>query len=255
MNNLVIETKNLSKAYGSKFAISNLNIQISEGEIYGLLGPNGSGKSTLMRILAGLSAPTFGTVKVLGFDVVTENLKIKELVGFIPEVPILYESLTPVEYFDFIASMRKLDKNIVFGRVHELATAFELNEYLNDFIGSLSFGTKQKIAIIGTLLHNPKVIIMDEVMNGLDPKSARILRDLIKSFSTQKKTVIFSTHILEIVENICDRVTILKVGNVVAEGNVKELRNLVSGSLESLFFKVTGESNFEAIINAISEKL
>ncbi|MEM0160908.1 MAG: ABC transporter ATP-binding protein [Thermoplasmata archaeon] len=255
MDNLVIETKNLSKAYGSKYALSNLNIQIKEGEIYGLLGPNGSGKSTLMRILAGLSIPTFGTVKVLGFDVVADNLKIKELVGFIPEVPVLYESLTPIEYFDFIAAMRKLDKNIVFGRVHELVTAFELNEYLNDFIGSLSFGTKQKIAIIGTLLHNPKLIIMDEVMNGLDPKSARILKDLIKSFSNQGKTVIFSTHILEIVENICDRVTILKDGTMVAEGNVKDLRNIVSGSLESLFFKVTGESNFEAIINAISEKL
>lgn len=255
MDNLVIETKNLSKAYGSKYALSNLSIQISEGEIYGLLGPNGSGKSTLMRILAGLSTPTFGTAKVLGFDVVAENLKIKELVGFIPEVPVLYESLTPIEYFDFIASMRKLNKDVVFGRVHELVTAFELNEYLNDFIGSLSFGTKQKIAIIGTLLHNPKLIIMDEVMNGLDPKSARILKDLIKSFSNQGKTVIFSTHILEIVENICDRVTILKDGIMVAEGNVKDLRNIVSGSLESLFFKVTGESNFEAIINAISEKL
>jgi len=255
VDNLVIETKNLSKAYGSKYALSNLSIQISEGEIYGLLGPNGSGKSTLMRILAGLSTPTFGTAKVLGFDVVAENLKIKELVGFIPEVPVLYESLTPIEYFDFIASMRKLNKDVVFGRVHELVTAFELNEYLNDFIGSLSFGTKQKIAIIGTLLHNPKLIIMDEVMNGLDPKSARILKDLIKSFSNQGKTVIFSTHILEIVENICDRVTILKDGIMVAEGNVKDLRNIVSGSLESLFFKVTGESNFEAIINAISEKL
>jgi ABC-2 type transport system ATP-binding protein len=255
VDNLVIETKNLSKAYGSKYALSNLSIQISEGEIYGLLGPNGSGKSTLMRILAGLSTPTFGTAKVFGFDVVAENLKIKELVGFIPEVPVLYESLTPIEYFDFIASMRKLNKDVVFGRVHELVTAFELNEYLNDFIGSLSFGTKQKIAIIGTLLHNPKLIIMDEVMNGLDPKSARILKDLIKSFSNQGKTVIFSTHILEIVENICDRVTILKDGIMVAEGNVKDLRNIVSGSLESLFFKVTGESNFEAIINAISEKL
>ncbi len=255
MDNLVIETKNLSKAYGSKFALSNLNLQISEGEIYGLLGPNGSGKSTLMRILAGLSMPTFGTAKVLGFDVVTNNFKIKELVGFIPETPVLYESLTPIEYFDFIAAMRKLNRNIVFGRVHELVTAFELNEYLNDFIGSLSFGTKQKIAIIGTLLHNPKLIIMDEVMNGLDPKSARILKDLIKSFSNQGKTVIFSTHILEIVENICDRVAILKDGSMVAEGNVKDLRNIVSGSLESLFFKVTGESNFEAIINAISEKL
>ena len=245
----MIEVKELYKTYGDKIAINGLSFTVSD-EIYGLLGPNGSGKTTLMKILAGILKPTKGKALVEGINVSKNPLKVKEIVGYVPETPILYESLTPSELFDFIGKIRRIPKEELEERVNSLVKAFGIESYLDQFIGTLSFGTKQKISVISALLHNPSVLILDEAMNGLDAKSARIFRELLFEFKRDGKSIIFSTHILPLAEMICDRIGVIYQGKLIAEGSVEELKERVhEKSLEDVFLKLTKskEEIFELI--------
>ena len=245
----MIEVKELYKAYGDKIAINGLSFTVSD-EIYGLLGPNGSGKTTLMRILAGITKPTRGKVLVEGIDVAESPLKVKEIVGYIPETPVLYESLTPGELFDFVGKIRKIPGEELEERVNRLVKAFGIENYMDQFIGTLSFGTKQKVSVISALLHNPRVLLLDESMNGLDAKSARIFRELLFEFKKEGKSIIFSTHILPLAEMICDRIGVIYRGKLVAEGSVEELKERAhEESLEEVFLKLTEskEEVFEII--------
>ncbi|AGB05310.1 ABC-type multidrug transport system, ATPase component [Aciduliprofundum sp. MAR08-339] len=253
----MIIVENLVKRYGNKMVIDGLSFRVEDGEIYGLLGPNGSGKSTTLKILAGVLPPTSGKVLVEGIDVSKNNLKIKEISGFVPETPALYESLTPAELFTLIGSIRKIDEDILQRRVASFVEAFDIGKYMNQFIGTLSFGTKQKISIISALLHDPEVIIMDESMNGLDPKSARILRELLLKFKSDGRSIVFSTHVLPLAEVLCDRIGLIYQGNIVAEGTMDELREKAQEeNLEDIFLKLT-ESKEEmlSVINALQEVL
>jgi len=245
----VVEAKNVVKQYGSFTALSGIDMRIMPGEVYGLLGPNGAGKTTMLRIITGLTEPTSGSVRVLGYDPEVNPVEVKSAIGYVPESSMLYESLSPRDLFEFVASIRRIDPRVVNERATRLATAFGLEDYYDSPITTLSMGTKQKVSIIASLLHEPPLLVLDEPLNGLDAKSSRILKDLI-SFHTEKKTggVLFSTHIMEVAEHICTRIGIIYQGRIVAEGSLDDLRQKASGpeqggraTLEEVFLKLTHE--------------
>ena len=253
----MIEVENLVKTFGSTRAVNGISFTVHDGEIYGLLGPNGSGKSTTMKILAGILKPTSGKVLVDGVDARRNPMKVKEIAGYVPETPVLYESLTPVEFFNLIGSIRGIPKEKLEERVNTFVEAFELNSYLHKYIGTLSFGTKQKISLISALLHDPRVLIMDESMNGLDPKSARILRELLLEFRGEGRSIVFSTHVLQLAEMICDRVGVIYQGEIIAEGTVDELKDFAhEKSLEDVFLKLTeSKDEIYTVVQALKESL
>ena len=231
------------------------------GEIYGLLGPNGAGKSTLIRIIAGLVQPTSGSVRVMGLDNAADPVAVKSKIGYVSENSMLYESLSPRDFFEFVASVRKIDKRMANDRVERLVPAFALEQFYDSPIATLSMGTRQKVSIIAALLHEPSLLLLDEPLNGLDAKASRIVKDMI-SLHTRKNNgaVLFSTHIMEVAENVCDRIGIIHEGKIVAEGTLEELRRKASeiavaangsaqesvgtaATLEEVFLKLTHEED------------
>src|SRR2546426_5550077 len=251
---LAVETEHLTKFYGRTLGLSDLSFSVGSGEVRGLLGQNGSGKSTLLKSLIGLIHPTSGLVKVLGLDVQKSPMEIRRSVGYVPESPRLYEFLTATEYLDFIADVRGLPFEQKKERIARFVDALDLEGKQGDMISSYSQGMKQKVAIIGALLHRPRVLLMDEPLNGLDPKSARLVKELIHGLAKEGVSVVFSTHILEIAEAICDKLTILQAGKILAEGTSKDLREnagLPGSGLEDVFLKLTGTKGVEDIVEAL----
>jgi ABC-2 type transport system ATP-binding protein len=240
----LLEVTNLTKVFGSVKALDGLNLKVFPGEIYGLLGPNGAGKSTTIKVVAGLLEPTSGEVRVVGFDPVRNPVEVKSKIGYVAENPVMYESLSPRDFFEFVASVRKLNRVSANKMVTQLAEAFDMAQYFDSPIATLSMGTKQKVAVIASLLHKPPLLLLDEPLNGLDAKSSRILKDLM-SFHTQSGgAVLFSTHIMEVAERICTRIGIIYQGKVLAEGTLEELRKMAGGkdaSLEDVFLRLINE--------------
>jgi len=247
----VIEISGVEKSYGSFQALCGVDLRVMPGEIYGLLGPNGAGKSTLIKIMNGLLEPSSGSVRIMGYDVATNPMEAKSAIGYVPEATLLYESLSPRDFFEFVASVRKVDPAKANERVGKLAEALGLSQYYDSPIATLSMGTKQKVAIVAALLHEPPLLLLDESMNGLDVKSNRILKDLI-SIHVEKNNgaVLFSTHIMEVAEHICTRIGIIYGGRVVAEGSLDELRSKTGAevgsrdkaeTLEEVFLRLTHE--------------
>ncbi len=249
-----IDVLHLTKAYGSTVALHDVTLAVSTGEVRGLLGPNGSGKSSLMKTIIGLTKPSYGSIQVLGYDVRTNPMEIKKIVGYVPESPRLYEFLTATEYLDFIADVRGIPYEQKKERIARFVDALDLEGKQGDMISSYSQGMKQKVAIIGALLHRPRVLLLDEPLNGLDPKSARLVKELIHGLAREGVSVMFSTHILEIAEAICDKLTILQGGKILAEGTSKDLRDnagLPGSGLEDVFLKLTGTKGVEDIVEAL----
>jgi len=244
----VIESWEVTKQYGAVKALAGLNLRVMSGEIYGLLGPNGAGKSTMIKIINGLAEPTSGHLKVLGLDPERSPVEVKARIGYVPETTMLYESLSPRDFFEFVASVRHLDKRTADVRVSKLAEAFGLEDYYDSPIATLSMGTKQKVTIIASLIHDPALLVLDEPLNGLDAKSSRIFKDLI-SLQAQKPggAVLFSTHIMEVAEHLCTRIGIIYEGRIVAEGSLEQLRASASkpgggqATLEEVFLRLTHE--------------
>lgn len=221
----------------------------------GLLGPNGSGKSTLMKIIVGIMKPDSGNIEVLGKDVVKDPTGVKGLVGFVPESPRLYEFLSGVEYLDFVADVHGLDSAAKRERITDFLKALDLEGKENELIHGYSQGMKQKLAIIAGLLHRPQILVMDEPLNSLDPRTARIVKDLIHKLRDDGVPTVFSTHVLEIADAICDRVVIMDNGKMVEEGGTGELREkagLPGSTLEEVFLKLTGSSDTREIVEALS---
>ncbi|MCS7130970.1 MAG: ABC transporter ATP-binding protein [Archaeoglobaceae archaeon] len=247
----MIEIKDLRKSFGNIEVLKSISFEV-RGEIYGLLGPNGSGKTTLMKIVAGILKPTSGKVFVEGIDVEKDPLRVKEVIGFVPETPVLYESLTVSELLNLVGKIRGLKREELEERVANFAKAFEIEEFMDSLIATLSFGNRQKVAIISALLHNPKVLILDEVMNGLDVKSAKILRELLFRFRKEGKSILFSTHIMPFAEMLCDRVGVIYEGKIVAEGKVDELKDFAKvKDLEDVFLKLTRGEDISEILSAL----
>lgn len=249
----MIEIIALSKSFSGKQVLSDINIRV-ESEIYGLLGPNGSGKSTLMKIVAGILKPSSGEVLLNGISAVKNPLEAKKILGFVAETPVLYESLTVLELFNLIGKVRGIGKDELEQRVLKFAKAFEIEDLMDSLIATLSFGNRQKVAIISALLHNPKVLILDEVMNGLDVKSAKILRELLLSFKKEGKSILFSTHIMPFAEMLCDRVGVIYEGRIVAEGKVADLKEFAKAkNLEEVFLKLTRGEEISEILVALKQ--
>ncbi|MGE5574648.1 MAG: ABC transporter ATP-binding protein, partial [Ignavibacteria bacterium] len=220
-----------------------MNLSINTGEIFALLGPNGSGKSTTLKMLMGLVQPESGSINVLGTDVQKNPVSVKQHVGYVPESPNIYEFLTGIEYLDFIADIYGVPTDEKKPRITEYLKALQLEGREGDMINSYSDGMKKKISLISAFIHKPKLLILDEPLNALDPRSARIVKDLLHELKAQGVTTILSTHVLEIAEALCDRIAIMYQGKILALGSMEELRgwaSLPNSGLEVIFLKLTG---------------
>lgn len=250
-----IELKNLTKKYGSLTAVNNLNLEIENGEIFGFLGPNGAGKTTTIKLLTGLLKPTSGTVEILGFDIQANPIEAKSHIGLIPDEPNIYEKLTGREFLRFMGNIFKVENTVIIKKTAELLKIFDLQDRADELIQVYSHGMKQKIAIAGALIHSPKIIIFDEPTIGLDPKSARTIKDILKYRAESGDCIFMSTHILEIAERMCDRIGIINNGNLIAIGNMDELRHLSKSgkyNLEEIFLELTNAEENSELIKSLS---
>jgi ABC-2 type transport system ATP-binding protein len=239
----LIATRNLVKKYGDKLAVDDVSFDVHSGEVFGFLGPNGAGKTTTIKIIVGLLRPTSGTVTVAGYDVQAQPMLAKAASGYVPDTPNLYAKLTGRELLRFVGDLYNLDRPHAARRVDELLRTFDLTEAADDTVDSYSHGMQQKASLAAALMHDPKVLVLDEPTVGLDPKSARLIKDILRQMAERGAAVFLSTHILEIAERMCDRIGIINQGKLVAVGTMTELRALgKSGevSLEDIFLSLTG---------------
>lgn len=249
-----IEVKNLSKKYGSYQAVKNLNLSVSKGELFAFLGPNGAGKTTTIKMLIGLLEPTNGTVEIGGVNIWRSPIEAKRKIAFVPDQPNLYPKLTGWEFLQFIASVFQVPEDVFTERANELLKLFSLEGNAHELIEGYSHGMKQKIALCGALIHEPEVVFLDEPTVGLDPKSAKTLKNHLRHLCDQGTTVFLTTHILEIAEQMCDRVGIILNGDLIALGTMDELRERSSqASLEDIFLELTGGEEAQDIISELSK--
>ncbi len=240
---LVID--DLSVVYGERRAVDHLSLTVHRGEIYGLLGSNGAGKSSTIKSIVGLVPPSTGRIRVFGLDVATDALRVKQRIGYVPEASMLYEALTPREFLEFVASVRGIPRLDASVRTNAFGAAFRLESELDEPIASLSMGTRQKVLILGAFLHQPPLLVLDEPLHSLDPRSVRIMKDLLARYVTDgDRGVLFSTHTMEIAQQLCHRVGILDHGVLRAEGSLSDLRERAArgdASLEEVFLSLTRE--------------
>ena len=249
----LIEMRQLVKRYGEKAAVDGVSLEVHAGEIFGFLGPNGAGKTTTIKVIVGLLQPTSGTVRVGGHDVQKEPLQAKASSGYVPDEPHLYPKLTGRELLRFVGNLYGVTGEQVERRIDELLRLFDLTPAADDTIDSYSHGMRQKTALAAALVHDPKVLVLDEPTVGLDPKSARLIKDLLRQMAERGAAVFLSTHILEIAENMCDRIGIINQGRLIASGTMAELRSLGKGesSLEDIFLSLTGGAEYAEIAEVL----
>ncbi len=249
----MIEISSLTKRYGTFTAVRSLDLVVPGGQLFGFLGPNGAGKTTTMRMLAGILQPTAGSVRIAGHDLRRDPMSAKRALGFIPDRPFIYEKLTGMEFLRFAAALYGEHGVDVDRRGQELLALFDLEAWRDELVESYSHGMRQKLIIASAFVHRPPVIVVDEPMVGLDPKSAKILKDLFREYTRRGHTVMMSTHTLEIAETMCDRIGIMQRGELVACGSMEELRG-VSGddeALEDIFLRLTGENVTRELVDVL----
>jgi len=239
----MIELTNLTKRFGDLVAVDDINITVPKGEFFAVLGPNAAGKTTTIKMITGLIKPTSGSVKVAGFDVQTEPLEVRKRLAYVPDFPFLYEKLTPWEFIRFMGQMFHMPEEQIQGVSEELIPRFNLEPFLRKPIEGLSHGTRQRVAIVSALMHDPEVFVIDEPMVGLDPHHARVVKDILKERSEKGMTVFLSTHQLSVAEQIADRIGIINMGKFVAVGTREELtkQSGSDGLLEDSFLAITRE--------------
>lgn len=243
MTETLIETHDLVKQYGSFVAVKNISFDVHAGEVFGFLGPNGAGKTTTIKMIVGLLQPTSGVVKVAGYDVQTEPLLAKAASGYVPDTPNLYAKLTGRELLRFVGDLYNVDRAQVAHRIDELLRMFDLADSADETVDSYSHGMQQKASLAAALIHDPRVLVLDEPTVGLDPKSARLIKDILRQIADRGSAIMLSTHILEIAERMCDRIGIINKGELIAVGSMDELRSLGKTgetSLEDIFLGLTG---------------
>jgi ABC-2 type transport system ATP-binding protein len=240
-----LRVDDLTVRYGERPAVDRLSFAVRPGEIYGLLGSNGAGKTSTIKTVVGLVRPAAGRVRVFGLDAVTDGLRVKAQVGYVPETSLLYDALTPREFLEFIAGVRRLDRASASERARAYVTAFRLEAEFDEPILTLSNGTRQKVLLIAALLHQPPLLVLDEPLNSLDPRSVRIMKDLLLRYvAGGERGILFSTHTMEVAEQLCHRVGILDRGVLRGEGTLAALRQKVArgdASLEEVFLRLTQE--------------
>jgi len=252
----MIETINLTKKYGELVALNNLNLSIEAGDCFGFIGPNGAGKTTTIRMVAGVLEPTEGTILIGGNDLEAHPVHAKSRIGYIPDRPYLYEKLSGGEFLRFVARLWGQDEFASEERANGLLEVFTLLEWKDELIESYSHGMRQKLLITSALIHQPELIVVDEPMVGLDPRSARILKDLFRAYVNRGGTVFLSSHTLEVVEAVCDRMAIIHNGDIIAKGTMDDLRRQVDSGeahLEEIFLKVTGDEEMADVVAGLRE--
>jgi ABC-2 type transport system ATP-binding protein len=247
-----LEARGLYKYFGSTMAVAGIDLAAGPGEVFGLLGPNGAGKTSTLRMLCGLLTPTHGEIRVAGHDLERERTAAKASIGYLDEEPIVYPHLTGREFLHLVADLYGVERGPAREQtIRRLLEILEFSDKVDDLISSYSHGTRQKVGLASVLVHDPQVMLLDEPTNGLDPRAARRVKDLLQELSTRGRTVLISTHILEIAQALCDRVAIMNRGRVVAMGTLAELRagaGAADATLEDLFLQLTGGPESRAMI-------
>lgn len=250
----MIEVKGLKKQFGDFTAVNRINFNINPGEVVGFLGHNGAGKTTTIKMITGLLEPDEGHALVAGLDIQKEPLKAKAQFAYVPDTPNLYGKLKAMEYLRFMGQLYRVPADLAEKRIQELLELFELTNKAGTYLDGFSHGMQQKIAIIGAMLHKPQVILLDEPTVGLDPRSARLVKDLLLQHAQEGNAVFFSSHILEIVENMCDRVIIINHGDVIADSPVSKLRHMEGDqSLEDIFLELTGGKDVDDLVKELGK--
>jgi ABC-2 type transport system ATP-binding protein len=249
----MIKLTNITKQYGDFTAVDGVNLEVPRGELFGFLGPNGAGKTTTLRIIAGILRPTAGAVHIGGIDIAVDPIGAKMKLGFIPDRPFIYEKLTGAEFLRFVAGLYDQEGAKVEHRARELLALFDLEEWRDELVESYSHGMRQKLIISSAFVHRPEVIVVDEPMIGLDPKAARILKDLFREYTHRGHTIMMSTHTLEVAESLCQRIGIIQEGKIRALGTMKELQQTAAsgGGLEDIFLRLTGENAARALVDVL----
>ncbi len=241
----MIKLIDLTKDFKTTLAVNRLSLDVAAGEIYGFIGPNGAGKTTTIRMMGGIIEPTGGKILIGGIDVSRDPVGAKKIIGFVPDRPFLYEKLTGMEFLKFIADLYRLDLRVFSRRSLELLDQFALLQWKDEIIEAYSHGMKQRLIIAAALLHDPRVMIIDEPMVGLDPEAVRMVRDILKGLASQNVTIFVSTHTLSLAEDLCDRIGVIHKGTLLAQGTVAEL-NLAAKTgearLEEVFLTLVREA-------------
>ena len=245
-----IEIKNLSKRYGNFQALNDLSLSVAQGEVFGFLGPNGAGKTTTLRILMGTLVPNAGNASIRGLDCLKDRVEVKRQVGYLPDVPVFYDYLKGWELLRFVGQMHGIEDGLLAERANLLMTELSIRDAADDFVTNYSLGMKKKMGLALALIHDPEVLILDEPTTGLDPRGTRQVQDLIQSYADSGRTVLLSTHLLDMAERYCHRVAIIHQGRLLAEGQPRELRERLAGAgpsprntLEEVFLSLTAEGD------------
>jgi ABC-2 type transport system ATP-binding protein len=250
----MIKLTQLAKKYGEFTAVAGIDLEVPRGELFGFLGPNGAGKTTTLRMIAGILRPTSGRVEIGGVDIATNPVVAKMKLGFIPDRPFIYEKLTGGEFLKFVAGLYDQKGPSVEHRARELLALFDLEEWRDELVESYSHGMRQKLIISSAFVHRPEVIVVDEPMVGLDPKAARILKDLFREYCNRGHTIMMSTHTLEVAEAMCDRIGIIQGGRIRAHGTMADLQKHAAGgesALEDIFLRLTGDNAARELVDVL----
>jgi ABC-2 type transport system ATP-binding protein len=249
----MIKITQLTKNYGSFTAVAGIDLEVPRGQLFGFLGPNGAGKTTTLRMIAGILRPTSGRVEIGGIDIEADPIAAKMKLGFIPDRPFIYEKLTGAEFLRFVAGLYDQEGAQVEHRARELMALFDLEEWRDELVESYSHGMRQKLIISSAFVHRPDVIVVDEPMVGLDPKAARILKDLFREYVSRGHTIVMSTHTLEVAQAMCDRICIVQGGKIRAQGTMAELRAgaATTAGLEEIFLRLTGEAAARELVDVL----
>ena len=234
----MIEIKNVSKKYGNKVALNNVSLKVEDGEIFAFIGHNGAGKTTLIKAITGIHEFDEGEILINGKSIVDNPIECKKDIAYMPDNPELYENMKAIDFINFICDMYEVDQETREKNIKKYAELFEIDKNLNDLISSFSHGMKQKIVLIASLAHNPKILIMDEPFVGLDPKAVFDVKKVMNEMVKEGKTVFFSTHILDVAEKLCSKVAIIKNGKIIKTGSMKEIKG--DKSLEKVFLELEG---------------
>lgn len=247
-NTITVEIKNLYMNYGSKEVLKGINLEIHKGEIIGYIGTNGAGKSTTIKIILGLVEGYTGEVKVFGTDISQDKLEYKRKIGYVPEIAEIYDNLTAQEYLTFIGELYGLSYELANSKSEKLMNIFGISEFYESRLNTYSKGMKQKVLIISSLLHNPEILFLDEPLSGLDANSVMVVKEILSELAKHGKTIFYSSHIMDVVEKISNRIILLNDGHVVADGSFEQLKSSrEAGSLEQIFNQITGFSEYETL--------
>jgi ABC-2 type transport system ATP-binding protein len=247
----MLKLSGLTKRYNGSPAVDDLSLRVGSGELFGFLGPNGAGKTTTIKMMCGLLRPTSGRIEIGGFDILGQPTKAKAVIGLVPDTPVLYKKLTGREFVRFVGELYSVDGETIDKRMGDLLSLLDMKDSADNLIETYSHGMRQKASIMAALIHDPDLVVLDEPTVGLDPRSARVVKDVLRALCEMGKTVFMSTHILEIAERVCDRIGIINKGKLVAVGSIEELRAQSEaglGSLEDIFLELTGGPEEQEVI-------